>query len=270
MLTCGLCDEPSPRTIFAICRLPSARQRSRMPRPRCHSASGRGGSSATGALATLQAPSGGTPHDTTPAKPDCWRGPKSFDAYATVADAHDSVNAEAPRAVGWHTGTWVPDRRSVHTNPWHGHLPEQVRRADDVGRIVGELRMELGVSEGASEVLGGLPDSQVQEHAAAGYPSMELGGDVARLALEVGGVVSPRREKLLHVCCVDVELVDQDHRAALILELLGQRPASIHLRELNHVTALLSPCGRSWPAADGGSSWSRAAGSGREGRAWLP
>src|SRR5262245_24746131 len=133
-----------------------------MPRPQCHSESGRATSPATGALATLRAPSGGTRRGTTQAALRSWRAPKSFDAYATVADAHDSVNAEAPRAVGWHAGTWVPDRRSVHANPRHGHFPEQVRRADHVGRIVGELRVELGIGKGASEVLGGLPDSQVQ------------------------------------------------------------------------------------------------------------
>src|SRR5262245_42204930 len=113
-----------------------------MPRPQCHGARGRGGSSATGALATLRAPSGGTRRGTMLAALGCWRAPKSLDAYATVADAHDSVNVEAPRAVGRHAGMWVPDRCSVHANPWHGHLPEQVRRADDVGGIVRELRME--------------------------------------------------------------------------------------------------------------------------------
>src|SRR5437764_5969389 len=84
-------------------------------------------------------------------------------------------------------------RRSArHADPRHGHLPEQVRGADRTGRILPELGSEVRVGESPSEVLRGLPDGVFEEHAAAGDAAMELRGDEAGLALEVGGVISPR------------------------------------------------------------------------------
>jgi hypothetical protein len=83
-----------------------------------------------------------------------------------------------------------------------GHLPEQVRRADRTGRILPELGSEVRVGDGLSEVLRELPDGVIEEHAAVGDAAMELRGDEAGLALEVGGVSGPRREELLHVLWV--------------------------------------------------------------------
>ena len=67
----------------------------------------------------------------------------------------------------------------------------------------------------------GLPDGIIKEHAAAGDAAMELHGDEAGLALEVGGVISPRREELLHVLWVDRERIDENDRAPCVRELLG-------------------------------------------------
>jgi hypothetical protein len=52
---------------------------------------------------------------------------------------------------------------------------------------------------------------------AAGDAAMELRGDEAGLALEVGGVIGPRREELLHALWVDSERIDENDRVPCVV-----------------------------------------------------
>jgi hypothetical protein len=92
---------------------------------------------------------------------------------------------------------------------------------------VAQLLAELRGCKREPEVIYGLPYGDVEECAATGDPAVQLGGDVARLTFEVQGVLRPRREELVHVFGVDVELVDEQDRATAILDLTGQRYGSL-------------------------------------------
>ncbi len=109
-----------------------------------------------------------------------------------------------------------------------------MRRGDRAGWILAELGAELRVGESAPEVVYGLPNGHVEEHAATGDATMQLGGDVARLALEVAGIVDPGGEELIDLLSVDVEFVHQNHPPAGVLELAGQCHCAIYLGQLHH------------------------------------
>ena len=60
---------------------------------------------------------------------------------------------------------------------------------------------------------------------------VELGGDEAGLLLHERGVVGPRLEEAPGVAGCQVELVDQDHWAVVVVELLGVADLVVHLTE---------------------------------------
>src|SRR5262249_14836851 len=65
----------------------------------------------------------------------------------------------------------------VHADAGYGQLLEQVGRGHRARRVLPGVGSELGMGERAPEVLAGLPDRVVEEHAAFADASVKLRGD---------------------------------------------------------------------------------------------
>src|SRR6266566_6687691 len=113
----------------------------------------------------------------------------------------------------------------------NGHLLEHVRGGDGAVGVAGSAGLELGRTERLAERAGGFPDGHVDVGRAAGGAAVELGGDKAGLLLHVCGVVGPHLQEPLGVFGCQVELVDEDDRAVVVLQLLPIGDLAVHLTQ---------------------------------------
>lgn len=105
---------------------------------------------------------------------------KTFSAHGTDPLGFTAVN-----------GGLVVDKLAVHADARHRHLLEQVRGGHRRVGVAGERRLELRITKRVPECLHRLPDGVVDEHPAPADAAVQLGGDEARLLLEVGGIGRP-------------------------------------------------------------------------------
>src|SRR5215469_9728172 len=78
------------------------------------------------------------------------------------------------------------------------------------------------------------PYGIVQENAAPGDATVELGGDETRLSLHPCGVVGPCTHQLLGFISLYGELVNQNNRTTRILKLGLDRDLLVHFNEPHH------------------------------------
>ncbi len=154
-------------------------------------------------------------------------------ADGTGADDDDLGVVVCSGRFRWHGSLgleeWWGSRRA---DAGHVHFPEQVRAHRRGLGVVRQAGPELGVGEGRPEVGDAVPDGVVQEHPAAGDAAMQLGRDEAGLPRHDLRVGRPGSDQVVSISGLGNEGVDQDDRAALVLQLVRQvtvRSSSMNL-----------------------------------------
>jgi hypothetical protein len=82
-------------------------------------------------------------------------------------------------------------RGLVHTDPWDGHLLEELRRCHSASRILRCFRLEVRIVKCSLIQLSRFPNSIVDKHTASSNTSMQLCGNEFGLLLKVCCICCP-------------------------------------------------------------------------------
>src|ERR1700722_13826461 len=129
-----------------------------------------------------------------------------------------------------------PKARLGDADAWDRDLLEKMRSRDGRGRIGGEFRHELGMTERRPKSGGRLPNGVVEIGRALAYRAMQLGRDEARLPFHELRVVSPNLKERRFVRLIEGEDVHQHDGGSVDRNLTLDREGRVQWAQRRHET----------------------------------